>query len=118
MLTAWVPVLAILLAAVLFAGGSVVLSALLGPSKPTPQKLAPYECGIIPTSDARHSTWVRYYLIAMLFLLFDMEVVFLYPWAVVFRQLGLFGLGEMAVFVAVLIFGYAYAWKKGALEWD
>jgi NADH-quinone oxidoreductase subunit A len=113
------------LAAVAFAGGSLLISFLLGPKRPTPEKLAPYECGIVPLEDARKSIFVRYYLVAMLFILFDMEIVFLIPWAVVFRQLtftgskvALFGLIEMGIFLAILILGYVYAWRKGALEWD
>lgn len=121
----YLPVLIMTLAAVAFAGGSLLISFLLGPKRPTPEKLAPYECGIVPLEDARKSIFVRYYLVAMLFILFDMEIVFLIPWAVVFRQLtftgskvALFGLIEMGIFLAILILGYVYAWRKGALEWD
>ena len=118
MLQSYLPVLILFVVAAGLAAAMLVLSALLGPRKPSPQKLLPYECGIIPVEDARKSVWVRFYLIAMLFILFDMEIVFMYPWAVVYRQLSLFGLAEMAVFVGILVVGYLYAWKKGALEWD
>lgn len=121
----YLPVLLMILAAIAFAGGSILLSFLLGPKRPTPQKQAPYECGIVPLEDARKPVWVRYYLIAMLFILFDMEIVFLIPWAVVFRRLtfagsdlALYGLLEMGIFLAILVLGYVYAWRKGALEWD
>jgi NADH-quinone oxidoreductase subunit A len=115
---AYLPVLILLLIAVGIAVGQVAISSVLGPKKPSPEKNAPYECGIIPAEDARKGVWVRFYLIGMLFILFDMETVFLYPWAVLYRRLGLFGLAEMAVFLAILLLGYAYAWKKGALTWD
>ncbi len=80
-------------------------------------KLEPYECGVEPVRDARQRFSVRYYIVAMLFLIFDVETVFLFPWAVQFRQLAVFGFIEMAIFIAILIFGYVYAWKRGALEW-
>ena len=114
----YLPILILLLIAIAIAVGQVALSSILGPRKPTPQKNAPYECGIIPAEDARKGVWVRFYMIAMLFILFDMETVFLYPWAVLYRRLGVFGLIEMSVFLAILLIGYAYAWKKGALKWD
>ena len=118
MLQEYLVLLIMLAVAAGLAGALLLLSALLGPRKPTPEKLRPYECGTIPLEDANKSTWVRFYLIAMLFILFDMEVIFLYPWAVVYRRLSVFGLGEMAAFIGVLVLGYVYAWRKGALEWD
>lgn len=114
----YLPILLVIFVATLLAVGQVALSWVLGPKRPTPEKLVPYECGIIPTEDARKSVWVRFYLIAMLFILFDIETIFLYPWAVVYRKLALFGLVEMALFIGILLLGYAYAWKKGALDWD
>jgi NADH-quinone oxidoreductase subunit A len=114
----YLPILIVLVIVIAVGIGMVFASALLGPKKPSPEKNAPYECGIIPAEDARKSVWVRFYMIAMLFILFDIETVFLYPWAVIYRKLGLFGLGEMATFLVILIVGYAYAWKKGALSWD
>jgi len=92
--------------------------AVLGGRKPTPGKGAPYESGVWPVGSARERVPIRYYLIAMLFLLFDIETVFMYPWAVVARDLGRFGLVEMLIFILILMVGYLYAWKKGALEWE
>ncbi|MGQ9523372.1 MAG: NADH-quinone oxidoreductase subunit A [Armatimonadota bacterium] len=118
MIQSYLPVFILFLVSGALAVAMLVLSALLGPRKPSSEKLMPYECGIIPVGDARKSVWVRFYLIAMLFILFDMEIVFMYPWAVVYRQLSWLGLAEMAVFIGILLVGYAYAWRKGALEWD
>jgi NADH-quinone oxidoreductase subunit A len=103
--------------------GVVVLSLLfiaqkVGPKSFNQAKAEPFESGNPPKGDARIRFSVRFYLVAMLFLIFDLEVVFLYPWAIYFRQLGLFGLVQMAIFLAILTVGYAYVWKKGALEWD
>lgn len=105
----------------LVVGLTVVLlaaHAVLGGSRPTPPKLEPYESGVWPSGTARARIPIRYYLIAMLFLLFDIETVFLYPWAVVSRGLGIPGLVEMLVFIGVLGLGLVYAWKRGALEWQ
>jgi NADH-quinone oxidoreductase subunit A len=85
--------------------------------RPTPEKVLPYECGITPESDARGRYTVRFYVVAILFVVFDVETVFLYPWAVQFQALGLFGLVEMLVFLGILIVGYVWLWKRGALEW-
>ncbi|MFN0150521.1 MAG: NADH-quinone oxidoreductase subunit A [bacterium] len=96
----------------------VILSAKIGPKKPSAAKLSPYECGI-PSRGAPHERFpVKFYLVAILFLLFDIEVVFLFPWAVVFREMGSAALAPMILFLAVLLFGLAYVWKRGALEWD
>tara|TARA_Y100000590_G_scaffold289475_1_gene325862 strand:+ start:411 stop:782 length:372 start_codon:yes stop_codon:yes gene_type:complete len=96
----------------------VVLGQILGPRRDTPEKLMPYESGMTPIGTAVRRMPVRYYLIAVLFVLFDIEVIFLLPYAVVLRKLGLFGLIEMLVFVMILLVGYVYVWKKGALEWE
>lgn len=98
----------------------VLLAAhtLLGGSRPAPAKMEPYESGVWAIGSARERVPIRYYLIAMLFILFDIETVFLYPWAVVYRRLGLFGLTEMVVFIGILGVGLIYAWKRGALEWQ
>jgi NADH-quinone oxidoreductase subunit A len=96
----------------------VVVGHLFGPKRPSARKLAPYESGMKPIGPGTRRMPVRFYLIAVLFILFDIEVVFFLPWAVVFRQLGVFGLIEMFLFIAILLVGYVYAWKKGALEWD
>ena len=106
----------------LFAG-IVVLSMLLiaqkvGPRRPSPVKGEPFESGNPPKGDARIRFSVKFYLVAMLFLIFDIEVVFLYPWAILFRRLGLFGLVEMGIFLLILIIGFIYVWKRGALEWE
>lgn len=96
----------------------VILSRWLGPRNPTPVKGTPYECGVEPTGTARERFPVRFYLVAMLFIVFDIEAVFLYPWARLFRELGLFGLVEMGIFILILVVGLIYAWRKGALEWE
>jgi NADH-quinone oxidoreductase subunit A len=98
--------------------GMVALGHFLGPRRDSAAKLMPYESGMSPIGSAVRRMPVRFYLIAVLFVLFDIEVIFLLPWAVVLRRLGLFGLIEMLVFVAILLVGYIYLWKKGALEWE
>jgi NADH-quinone oxidoreductase subunit A len=97
---------------------AIGLGYLFGPRKHSDVKAQPYESGISPFGEGTRRMPVRFYLIAVLFILFDIEVVFFLPWAVVFRQLGLFGLIEMIIFIAILLVGYSYAWKKGALEWE
>jgi NADH-quinone oxidoreductase subunit A len=91
---------------------------LAGPRRPDAEKLSPYECGFEAFEDARMKFDVRYYLIAILFIIFDLEIAFLFPWAVVFDKIGLIALVEMALFLALLVVGFAYVWKKGALEWE
>jgi NADH-quinone oxidoreductase subunit A len=118
MLQNWVPVLLFLILVTGFGVVSLFMSWLLGVKKPNQRKLSPYECGITPTGNARERFSVKFYLVAMLFLLFDIEAVFLFPWAVVYRQLKLFGFAEMLVFIATILAGYIYVWKKGALEWE
>jgi NADH-quinone oxidoreductase subunit A len=93
-------------------------SQLLGVHRPNPEKLAPYECGFEAFEDARMKFDVRYYLIAILFILFDLEIAFLFPWAVVLQDIGSFGFWAMMIFLAILIIGFIYEWKKGALEWE
>ena len=93
------------------------LSAWVGVKRPSQAKLSPYECGSPPVGDARERFSVSFYLVAMLFILFDVEAVFLYPWAVVFKSLKWFGFVEMLLYIAVLLAGYVYVWKKGALDW-
>jgi NADH-quinone oxidoreductase subunit A len=118
MLETYLPILVLMGIALAFALGSVIMSRLIGQKKPTTVKLAPYECGMPPVGSARERFSVKFYVIAMLFIVFDIEAVFLYPWAVVFKKLGLFGFVEMGVFIVILLVGYAYVWKKGALEWE
>jgi NADH-quinone oxidoreductase subunit A len=102
----------------------VAMGFILAPSRPDPEKLSPYECGFEAFEDARMKFDVRYYLIAILFILFDLEIAFLFPWASIFRDIvatesiKLFGFIEMLIFVAILVIGYVYAWAKGALEWE
>ena len=118
MLESFLPILVLIGIAVAFAIGSVVFSRLIGQKKPSAVKLAPYECGMPPVGSARERFSIKFYIIAMLFIVFDIEVVFMYPWAVMFKSLGLFGFIEMGVFILILLVGYAYVWKKGALEWE
>ena len=113
----YIPVLIDLAILLALAGGMLLLSYLLGQHKNTRAKLIPYECGMIPTGDARQRFSVRFYLVAMIFILFDVEVVFLYPWAVVYRELKMFGFIEMLLFVLIVVAGFAYLWKKGVLDW-
>jgi NADH-quinone oxidoreductase subunit A len=101
-----------------FGAFNILLSHLLGPKKPTPEKLAPYECGMPPVGDARERQSVKFYLVAMIFLLFDIEIAFLYPWAVAFRDLGLVGFVQLVTFFALLVTGYIYVWRKGAFDWS
>jgi len=100
-----------------FGVGTLLIAAVVRPHRPHPEKLSPYECGIPPLIRAREHFSVRYYLVGILFLLFDVEGVFLFPWAVVYDRIGLFGFVEMMLFLLILLIGYVYAWKKGALEW-
>src|SRR5919108_2799303 len=97
---------------------AIGLGTLFGPKKESVAKAMPYESGMIPYGEGTRRMPVRFYLIAVLFILFDIEVIFFLPWAIVFRQLGLFGLIEMVIFIVILLVGYVYAWKKGALEWE
>jgi NADH-quinone oxidoreductase subunit A len=118
MLGAYLPIIVLLMIAVGFGLVSVVFSSLIGQKKVSPVKLQPYECGCEPVGSAQERFSIKFYLIAMLFILFDIECVFLYPWAVLYKRLGLFGLVEMGVFIVILFVGYIYVWKKGALEWE
>jgi NADH-quinone oxidoreductase subunit A len=117
MLDAYIPILIFLVVAIGFAFAMLWVAWMVAPSRYGRVKLQPYECGIEPATDARDRYSVRYYLVAMLFVIFDIETVFLYPWAVIMDELVLFGLVEMVVFLGILIAGYYYAWRKGALEW-
>ena len=117
-LSEYLPVVILAALAFLFAVLSLAVSALLRPNRPTPAKLAPYECGIEPERLPKGERFsVSFYVVAMLFIIFDVEVIFLFPWAVGFRQLGLFGLVEMAVFIALVFVAYVYVWKRGGLDW-
>ena len=101
-----------------FWGANLVLSQFLGPSRPSPEKSAPYECGMPAVGDARERMSVKFYLVAMIFLLFDIEVAFLYPWAINMRALGVVGFWRIVTFFALLLTGYIYVWRKGAFDWS
>lgn len=113
----YIPILMFILVAAAFPLVTLLLARLVRPSNYAPVKAAAYECGVESATEARGRYSVRYYVIAVLFVVFDVEVIFLFPWAVRFNQLGLFGFIEMCIFIAILVLGYFYAWKKGALEW-
>jgi len=114
----YLPILIHLLFVLALAAGIVILSELLGKHRPTRAKLQPYECGITPEGDARQRFSVKFYLVAMVFILFDVEAVFLYPWAVILRDLKMFGFYEMLVYILVILAGFFYIWKKGVLDWS
>ncbi len=118
MLADYLPILILFGIATVFAVASIYVASKMGPHKPSAAKEAPYECGITPERLPNERFPVKFYLIAMLFIIFDVEVVFFYPWAVIFRELGLFGLIEMGVFVAFLFVAYLYIWKRGGLDWE
>lgn len=118
MLRSYVPIFLFILIATGFAVFTILFSRLVNAEKPNTVKLEPYECGIEAQGDARDRYSIRYYLIAMLFVIFDIETVFMFPWAVSLERLSWFGLIEMLVFLFILVVGYFYAWKKGALEWQ
>jgi len=121
MLSEYLPILILLVFAAAFAFGSLILSHFIGPKKYSDVKGEPYESGIKPSMDARIRFSVKFYIIAVLFIVFDVEVVFLYPWAVVYKEfisMGMFIFVEMVIFVAILLFGYLYLWKRGAFEWE
>jgi NADH-quinone oxidoreductase subunit A len=114
----YLPILVLIVLAIFMALAAVTLGHLFGPRRPTAIKGSPYESGMNPYGPGQRRVPVRFYLVAVLFILFDIETVFLLPWAVVLRELGLRGLIQMAVFILVLLIGFVYAWKKGALEWE
>ena len=114
----YVPILVFMVVATLFAAMTIGLSAIIVPRRKSARKNAAYECGVDPVGDARARFNVRFSLVTVLFFLFDIEAVFLYPWAVTFRQLGLYGLVEMLLFILILLVGYLYLIKKRALEWE
>jgi NADH-quinone oxidoreductase subunit A len=117
MLNAYIPIVLFIAVAIGFAIFTLMISGLVHAEKYNKVKLEPYECGIEPKTDARDRYSIRYYLVAMLFVIFDVETVFMFPWAVMMDELALFGLIEMMVFLLILVVGYYYAWQKGALEW-
>jgi len=118
MLAGYFPVLLFIIVALAFGGALIAAGRLIGPAKPDSEKLAPYECGFEAFEDARMKFDVRYYLVAILFILFDLEIAFLFPWAVTLNEIGAFGFWSMMIFLAILVIGFIYEWKKGALEWE
>ena len=118
MLGAYLPILLLGIVAISFGLLSLVFSSLIGPKKYSAIKMSPYECGCEPVGTARERFSIKFFVIAMLFILFDIEAVFLYPWAILYKKLGAFGLVEMGLFIVILFVGYIYVWKKGALEWE
>ena len=118
MLQEYFPILLFIVVGLAVGVVPVALGALLGPNRPDSEKLSPYECGFEAFEDARMRFDVRYYLVAILFILFDLEIAFLFPWAAVLRHIGLFGFVAMLVFLAILVVGFIYEWKKGALDWE
>ena len=118
MLLDYLPIAILIVLATGLAGLVILIGRMFGPRHPTLRKSSTYESGMRPIGPGARRMPVRFYLVAVLFILFDIEIVFFLPWAVVFRKLGVFGLVEMLIFIVILLVGYAYAWKKGALEWE
>jgi NADH-quinone oxidoreductase subunit A len=118
MLESYIPIAILFIVASAICFLFLVIGTIFGPKRKSWRKSSPYESGMMPIGPGTRRMPIRFYLVAVLFILFDVEVIFFYPWAVTFRQLGLFGFMEMVVFVAILLVGYVYIWKKGALEWD
>jgi NADH-quinone oxidoreductase subunit A len=114
----YLPILIFMAIATAFAVGSLAVGILFRPSRPYPEKLSPYESGNIPIGEPRHRFKVSFYVVAMLFVIFDVEAIFLYPWAIVFDRIGLYAFVEMVLFIAVLLVGYVYAWRKDAFTWE
>jgi NADH-quinone oxidoreductase subunit A len=118
-LSEYLPILLLAVLAFLFAALSLFVSSILRPNRPTPAKLMPYESGIVPERLPRGERFsVKFYVVAMLFIIFDIETIFLFPWAVGFRRLGLFGLVEMAIFIGLVFVAYLYVWRSGGLDWE
>lgn len=118
MLGNYFPVLLFIIVGLAIGVIPLLLGWLLAPSRPDAAKLSPYECGFEAFEDARMKFDVRYYLVAILFILFDLEIAFLFPWAIVLKEIGLFGFVSMMIFLSILVAGFVYEWKKGALEWE
>jgi len=118
MLENYLPILVFIIIGLLLGVVPIAIGYLVGPTKPYGEKLSPYECGFEAFEDSRMKFDVRFYLVAILFILFDLEIAFLFPWAVVLEEIGVFGFTAMAVFLGILVIGFIYEWKKGALEWE
>ena len=118
MLENYLPILIFLVMGAIFGLVPMILGRLVAPHRPDSDKLSPYECGFEAFEDSRMKFDVRYYLVAILFIIFDLEIAFLFPWAVVLKQIGVFGFTAMVIFLTILVVGFIYEWKKGALEWE
>lgn len=118
MLENYLPVLVFVVIGILFGVAPIAMGYMMGPRNPYGEKLSPYECGFEAFEDSRMKFDVRFYLVAILFIIFDLEIAFLFPWAVVLDELGIFGLVAMTVFLGILVIGFIYEWAKGALEWE
>ncbi len=118
MLEVYIPIAILFIIATVIAALVIVIGVVFGPRRKSFRKSSPYESGMMPIGPGTRRMNVRYYLVAVLFILLDVDIIFFYPWAVTFRALGLFGFIEMLIFVAILLVGYVYVWKKGAFEWD
>ena len=118
MLENYLPILVFLVMGIMFGVVPVIAGFLLGPRRPETAKLSPYECGFEAFEDSRMKFDVRYYLVAILFIIFDLEIAFLFPWAIILDEIGVFGFIAMMIFLAILVIGFIYEWKRGALEWE
>jgi len=118
MLENYLPVLIFMVVGIAIGGIMITLGFILAPNRPDSEKLSPYECGFEAFEDSRMKFDVRYYLVAILFIIFDLEIAFLFPWAIVLDEIGLFGIIAMGIFLGILVIGFIYEWKKGALEWE
>jgi len=118
MLQEYLPILLFILVGIGVGLGPIIIGFILGPHRPDSEKNSPYECGFEAFEDARMKFDVRFYLVAILFIIFDLEIAFLFPWAVVFTSLGWYSLAIMSIFLGILVIGFIYEWKKGALEWE
>ncbi len=118
MLENYLPILVFIIVGVLFGGVMMAMGFILAPRRPDAAKLSPYECGFEAFEDSRMKFDVRYYLVAILFIIFDLEIAFLFPWAIVLQDIGLFGFLAMMLFLGILVIGFIYEWKKGALQWE
>ncbi len=118
MLENYLPILMFLIIGGVLGMAVPLIGFILGPRRPDPEKNSPYECGFAPFTDSRIPFDVRYYLVAIIFIIFDLETAFLVPWAVVFRKIGWYGMASMGIFLGILVIGFIYEWKKGALEWE
>ena len=114
----YLPIILFLVIALILSAGFILINFLLSPSNPDPEKLSAYECGFEPFNDSRMEFDVRFYLVAILFIIFDLEIAFLFPWAISLGKIGIFGFISMMIFLFILTIGFIYEWKKGALEWE